>query len=173
MAFFSFLLKVTNFLVVNSAGTSPCRGRVPVSYDQQESDTRTLTIIYQSLIITVTFILASIFLYFTIVLIRMTKKMTSSKQFVVVIGGMICFSFLARCIFFLIILSVDFVSSVYMFCVLFTTEVLMMFIVQLQMNLRNMRLFKGFMTRTTSKNSQSVQSSDSSDSKSASKSNVE
>ena len=37
--------------LANNSGSSPCVGRVPLSYSTQESDTQTLTIIYQSIII--------------------------------------------------------------------------------------------------------------------------
>ena len=45
-------------VILEKDGESPCPGRVAPNYDEQKEDTRTLTIIYQSLIISVTFILA-------------------------------------------------------------------------------------------------------------------
>jgi hypothetical protein len=106
-------------------------GRVPPDYSEQEEDVRTLDIIYQSLIITITFVLAVIFLYYSR---RLVSKMNKWSGFVAVIAGTIISSFLLRCIFFIIVLAVDFTSSIYMFIVLMITEVLMMFFLQLQLN---------------------------------------
>jgi hypothetical protein len=53
---------------------------------------------------------------------------------VVIVGGLIVVSFLARCIFFIIVLSANFTSSVYMFIVLMLTEVMMMFFIGIQFN---------------------------------------
>lgn len=89
---------------------------------------------YQSLIIAVTFILACIFIYYTYHIYLVTQRLNANKQFVVVVGGIINFAFLLRCVFFLIVLSVDFVSDIYMFIVLLITEVIMMFVIQLQFN---------------------------------------
>ena len=115
-------------------GESPCPGRVAPSYDQQEEDIRTLTIVYQSLIIAVTFILAICFSYYSYRLVVILKDVTQSKQFVMVIGGVIVLFFLIRSILFLIILVVDFTSSVYMFITLMITEVFLILFLQLQLN---------------------------------------
>ena len=122
---------------------SPCPGRVAPNYDQQEEDTRTLTIIYQSLIISVTFILAVLFCYYSYNLIQVAKNLSKSKRFVMVIGGSIILSFLVRCILFIIILAVDFVSSVYMFITLMITEVFLLFFLQLQFNFPHVQALLG------------------------------
>ena len=124
----------------NSSGYSPCEGRVPVSYSQQDSDTRTLTIIYQSIIIAVTFILVCIFFYYTLRLFQTAKRTSKSKQFVVVVGAVINVSFLVRCILFLILLSTSLVSSVYLFVTLMVTEVLPMIFLFIQFNHRRISM---------------------------------
>ena len=121
-------------VILEEDGESPCPGRVAPSYDKQEEDTRTLTIIYQSLIISVTFVLASIFCYYSFTLLNQTKSLSSSKRFVMVIGGVIVLSFFLRSILFIIILAAEFKSSIYMFITLMITEVLVMFFLQLQFN---------------------------------------
>ena len=121
-------------VILAEDGESPCPGRVAPSYDEQEEDTRTLTIVYQSLIISVTFVLASIFCYYSYSLIKQTKNLSHHKRFVMVIGGVIVLSFFLRCILFIIVLAVEFKSSIYMFVTLFITEVLVTFFLQLQFN---------------------------------------
>mmetsp|Transcript_43049 Transcript_43049/g.60378 ORF Transcript_43049/g.60378 Transcript_43049/m.60378 type:complete len:140 (+) Transcript_43049:78-497(+) len=114
-------------VILEEDGSSPCPGRVAPSYDQQEEDTRTLTIIYQSLVISVTFVLALIFFYYSFTLMSVSKNVSRSKRFVLVIGGVIVVSFFVRSLLFIILLAADFVSSIYMFITLMITEVLMMF----------------------------------------------
>jgi len=133
----------------DTSGSTPCAGRVPISYSKQESNTRKLAIAYQAVIIAITFTLSSIFFYFTIVLVRVSQRLSSAKQFIIIVGGIICFCFLMRCIFFIIVLSADFVSNIYMFIVLFLTEVLMLFVLGLELNLRLFQAFQGFMSRAT------------------------
>ena len=65
--------------------------------------------------------------------------MAETKQFVVVIGAIFTFAFLLRSILFLIILAADFESSVYMFITLFITEVLMMTLLLIQFNKRQVQ----------------------------------
>ena len=108
-----------------TSGESACEGRVAVTYDSVEEDTRTLAIVYQTIIIAVTIVLGSIFFYYTYKVFQSAKKMASSKQFVIVVGGVFTVAFLARTILFLIILAADFASAIYMFITLFLTEVLM------------------------------------------------
>ena len=43
-------------------------------------------------------------------------------------------AFVARCILFMVLLALDFTSAVYLFCTLFFTEVLMIFLIQLEFN---------------------------------------
>ena len=60
-----------------------------------------------------------------------------------VIGGAIVLSFFVRCILFIIILAVEFVSSVYMFITLMITEIFLLFFLQLQFNSSRIRLLLG------------------------------
>ena len=130
-------------VILETDGESPCPGRVAPSYDEQREDTRTLTIIYQSLIIFVTFILAALFCYYSFNLIQISKKVSRSKRFVMVIGGTIVLSFFIRSLLFIIILAADFVSSVYMFITLMITEVILLFFLQLQFNSSSFRSLLG------------------------------
>ena len=130
-------------VILEEDAESPCPGRVAPNYDQQEEDTRTLTIVYQSLIISVTFILAFIFCYYSYNLIQLSKNVSKSKRFVMVIGGTIVFAFFVRCILFIIVLAVEFTSAIYMFITLMITEVLLMFFLQLQFNSSYVRTLMG------------------------------
>jgi hypothetical protein len=67
-----------------------------------------------------------------------------------VLGGILNLSFLARCVLFLILLTVNFVSDIYLFLTLFFTEVLMMFIMQLQFNMKIFHYFGKFVSGTSS-----------------------
>jgi magnesium-transporting ATPase (P-type) len=97
--------------------------------------------------------LGTTFFYYTYRIYRAAKQQTGSKQFVMVVGVTFIVSFLARCVFFLIILSVGFVSDIYMFIVLFLTEVMMMFFIQLQFNFKLFRLLEIYVKSTTSSKS--------------------
>ena len=130
------LLKISLFCLANNSGYSPCVGRVPLSYSTQESDTQTLTIIYQSIIIAITFLLVCVFFFYTLKLFQKAKRTSSSKQFVMVVGGVINIAFLVRCILFLILLSASIESSVYLFITLMVTEVLPMCFLFVQFNYR-------------------------------------
>jgi len=128
---------------------SPCPGRVAASNKDQEDATRTLSIVYQSVVIFITFILACMFWYSSYKLFKMTSKGVSrAKQFIFRIGALIVSAFMLRCILFLIILAADFESSIYMFITLFLTEVLLMFLIQLEFNKRfYWRIFGGTASR--------------------------
>ena len=130
-------------VILEEDGESPCPGRIAPSYDKQEEDTRTLTIIYQSLIISVTFVLGLVFCYYSFQLVKLSKNVTRSKRFVLVIGGVLVFSFFIRSILFIIILALEFTSSVYMFITLMITEVFVFFFLQLQFNFAAFRSFLG------------------------------
>ena len=130
-------------VILEEDGSSPCPGRVAPSYDKQEEDTRTLTIIYQSLVISVTLVLALVFFYYSSHLLSISKNVSRSKRFVLVIGGVIVVSFFIRSLLFLILLAADFISSVYMFITLMITEVLMIFFLQLQFNSQSFRSILG------------------------------
>ena len=142
-------------VILQEDGESPCPGRVAPSYEKQEEDTRTLTIVYQTLIIAVTFILATLFCYYSYNLIQISKKVSRSKRFVMVIGGVIVVSFFVRCILFIIILAVDFVSSVYMFVTLMITEVFLLFFLQLQFNFPVLRAIYGGSSGSSSRSARS------------------
>ena len=130
-------------VILEEDGDSPCPGRVAPSYDKQKEDTRTLSIVYQSLIISVTFILAAIFCYYSYALITISRNVSRSKRFVMVIGGVLVLSFFIRCVLFVIILAVEFKSSIYMFITLMITEVFLLFFLQLQFNSARVRGFLG------------------------------
>jgi len=118
----------------SDSGESPCVGRVPDNNDELEENTRILTIVYQSIIVAVTFFLAAIFSFYTRKLLAAAKNISRVKKFILFIGGLITFSFLIRCILFVIILAVEFTSSIYMFIALFLTEVMLMLLCALQFN---------------------------------------
>ena len=136
-------------ILANNSGYSPCVGRVPLSYSTQESDTQTLTIIYQSIIIAITFLLVCVFFIYTLKLFQTAKRTSSSKQFVMVVGGVINIAFLVRCILFLILLSASIVSSVYLFITLMVTEVLPMSFLLVQFNYRRIAELSSSATTVT------------------------
>ena len=135
-------------VILQEDGESSCPGRVAPNYDKQKEDTRTLTIVYQSLIISVTFVLATLFCYYSYSLVQLSKNVSRSKRFVMVIGGTIVLSFFVRCILFIIVLAVEFKSSIYMFITLMITEVFLLFFLQLQFN---SSLFRSFLGGTSSR----------------------
>ena len=118
--------------LVEEETSSPCDGRVPVDYSKIEEDTRTLAITYQSIIIAVTVILTLLCLYYTYLLFQTTKRVSGSKQFVALLGGIICLAFTLRCILFLILLAIELSSSIYLFITLMITEVILMIAIQIQ-----------------------------------------
>jgi len=118
---------------------SACPGRVPDSYVRENHNIRTLAIVYQTIIITITFILALVFFYYAYLLFSASKHISRAKRFVLIVGGVLVFSFLLRCILFIIVLSLDLKSAVYMFITLFITEILMMMVIALQFTLKVVR----------------------------------
>ena len=120
---------------------SDCPGRVG-STSSLEDDSRILSIVYQSIIITVTFLLAVVFFQSSYVLFRQSSKgVSSAKHFIFRMGVIVVCSFFLRCIFFIILLAAEFTSSIYMFIVLMITEVLMIFLIHLLFNMRYYRSF--------------------------------
>ncbi len=130
-----------------------CPGRVPASNEQLAQDTRTLSVIYQSIVIFFTFVLALIFLYMSYRLFSMASKgmiwldfsvcgvlnsiipaVSSAKMVIFRIGVIIVSAFMLRCILFIILLAVNFISDIYLFITLMITEVIMMFLVQAEFN---------------------------------------
>jgi hypothetical protein len=132
-----------------------CPGRVPASNEELESDTHTLSVIYQSIVIFFTFIFGVIFWFMSYRLFKVTSKgsfvfkslsfchltfgipgVSKAKQFIFRIGAILVTCFMLRCIFFIILLAVDFTSAIYLFIILMITEVIMMFLIQLEFNKR-------------------------------------
>ena len=103
-----------------------------MDYSTIEEDTRILAITYQSIIIAVTVLLTLLYLYYSYRLFETTKRISGAKQFVTVLGGIICSAFILRCILFLILLAIELSSSIYLFITLMITEVLMMVAIQVQ-----------------------------------------
>lgn len=136
-------------ILEQSPEMSPCPGRVASSTDNIEHSTRSLSVAYQSVVIFFSFVLAVLFLLSTLRFTRMVTTMSEARLFIIRLGALIVFTFLLRCIFFIIILAVDFASSIYMFIILFITEVLLIFLAQLSFNWKMMtgRLTK-ILTRT-------------------------
>lgn len=139
---------LSHHFIADSNGSSPCVGRVPISYSKQEKETRDLAITYQAVIIAITFVLSAIFLYFTFVVLQHAKRVASTKSFVMTVGIVITLSYLLRCILFLIVLSAEFVSSIYMFITLMITEVIPMIFLFL---LFNQRRIQTLASKTTTK----------------------
>jgi len=129
-----------------------CPGRVAASNEQLKTDTHTLSVIYQAIVIFFTFTLGAIFWYMSYRLFKVTSKgmfacviiyalslttcegVSSAKQFIFRIGAIIVSAFMLRCVLFIILLSVDFISDIYLFITLMITEVIMMFLVQAEFN---------------------------------------
>ena len=125
---------------------SECPGRVAATSSIEE-DSRVLSIVYQSIIITVTFLLAVVFFQSSYVLFRQSSKgVSDAKYFIFRIGAIIVSSFFLRCIFFIILLAAEFTSSIYMFIVLMITEVFMIFLIHLQFN---EKYYKSFFNGTS------------------------
>ena len=135
---------------------SDCPGRVPDSYTKENDNIRTLAIVYQTIIITITLILALVFFYYAYLLFSASKHISRAKRFVLIVGGVLVFSFLLRCILFIIVLSLNLTSAVYMFITLFITEVLMMLIIALQFTIKVIRTAHGTFSSTTNSSSASV-----------------
>jgi hypothetical protein len=114
--------------------TTACPGRAEPSYDEMMSQTRTLTVAYQSILIGITAILVGIFLFFTYLLTKSSQHIKRANYYIMIVGAVIGFSFLLRCILFVIILAADFASAVYMFVTLLITEVLPMGILLILFN---------------------------------------
>mmetsp|Transcript_40661 Transcript_40661/g.56506 ORF Transcript_40661/g.56506 Transcript_40661/m.56506 type:complete len:1260 (+) Transcript_40661:1007-4786(+) len=140
-------------VILEEDASSPCGGRVPVDYSKIEEDTRTLAITYQSIIIAVTVFLTFLYLYYTYVLFQTTKRISRVKQYVTVIGGIICIAFVLRCILFLILLAIELSSSIYLFITLMITEVFMMIAIQFQFHKRHISKMSGSDSRTSNTNS--------------------
>ena len=63
-------------VILDQTDESECPGRVKGSNEEVEEDTRTLSIIYQSIVIFFTFLLAIVFARQAFVLFRMTKSIS-------------------------------------------------------------------------------------------------
>jgi len=112
-----------------------CPGRVAASNEQLANDTHELSVIYQAIVIFFTFTLGAIFYYMSYRLFKVTSKgVSSAKKFIFRIGAIIVSAFMLRCVLFIILLAVDFISDIYLFITLMITEVIMMFLVQMEFN---------------------------------------
>ena len=121
----------------NNNPESDCPGRVPADNSDLKDATRTLSVAYQSILIFFTFILGTMFFYSSYTLFKITSRgVTDAKRFIFRLGVLIVSSFMLRCIFFIILLAADFTSDIYLFIVLLLTEVIMIFLVQLEFNKR-------------------------------------
>ena len=133
-------------ILKDNEATSECPGRVEAK-SNIDDQTRTLSIIYQSIVIVFTFFLAIVFFYSSWCLFRLTQKglfflfsfiknkqkqnssltnnliETQASTFVFRLGAILVTAFVAWCILFMILLAMDFTSAVYLFCTLFFTEV--------------------------------------------------
>ncbi len=72
---------------------------------------------------------------------------SSAKKFIFRIGAVIVSAFMLRCVLFIILLAVNFISDIYLFITLMITEVIMMFLVQLEFN---KKFFVSLLTGATS-----------------------
>ncbi len=77
------------------------------------------------------------------------------------IGAIIVTSFMLRCILFIILLAVNFISDIYLFITLMITEVIMMFLVQMEFNKNTYISVASAITGSTQSNKQSSGSSES------------
>jgi hypothetical protein len=128
-----------------------CPGRVAASNQQLISDTHELSLIYQSIVIFFTFIFGALFWFMSYRLFSLSSStiqfwhilipslnlilgISEAKKFVFRTGAIIVTSFMLRCILFIILLAADFISDIYLFITLMITEVIMMFLVQLEFN---------------------------------------
>ena len=141
-------------MFLEDGGVSPCGGRVATDYSDVEDSTRTLAIVYHSVIIGITLFLSLIFLYYTVIILSasQSRSLSGAKEYIVVIGGIICLAFILRSILFLLVLAIQFSSSIYLFITLFLTEVLLITVTQIQFLKRH---FTNTVTRSTSPRSSS------------------
>jgi len=132
---FAIVAIVYSQIIEDNESSSPCPGRVEASNDKLDEDTRTLSIVYQSIVIFFTFIFAALFWFSSYRLFKLTSKgVNNAKKFIFRLGAVIVSAFMLRCVFFIILLAADFTSSIYLFIVLMLTEVLMIFFVQAEFN---------------------------------------
>ena len=121
-------------ILANGTTESDCPGRVAADTQKLEDDTRQLSIIYQSIVIVVTFLLGCIFWYSSYRLFKITSKGVSrAKQFIFRIGALIVSAFMVRCVLFIIILGTEYTAWL-TWVTLLLTECLMIFLVQLEFN---------------------------------------
>jgi hypothetical protein len=118
-------------IIDGQSTASACPGRVGSSSTSVNQQITNLSIAYQSIVITFALMLALGFALCIVFLLR--TRINSIRQrvfFAALLSSVICaLGFLARCVLFLIILSVDFTSTVYMFVTLFLTEVVVILLV--------------------------------------------
>jgi hypothetical protein len=113
---------------------SICVGRVGDDGNDDDDDrTRTLSIVYQSIIIALTFFMGLAFVLSTRSIAAVAQS--AGRRFtgaLLHVSITIVTGFFLRCIFFIIILAADFESTAYMFVVLLLTEVILIVAIVLQ-----------------------------------------
>ena len=115
-------------VIDSSSSSSACPGRA-ITSGASNNEIRQLSIAYQSIIIALALILALAFLFIAIYLSSLTSLSSNPKlRSMIICAVAITFGFLARCILFLIILSLDFVSTIYMFLTLIFTEIVVIMV---------------------------------------------
>lgn len=124
-------------VILEEESENVCPGRAPEDNSKQEDDARTLSIVYQTIVIFLTLCFALFFLRSAVKLFMMTKSGASNaKRFIFRIGSVIVVAFLLRCVLFLVLLAIDLTSDIYLFITLMLTEVLMILLIALEFNQR-------------------------------------
>ena len=115
---------------------SECPGRVPGVPSSQADHIRTLSLVYQSIVIAITFILAVAFILSIYYMLKNGRRLRQSwfevyrsSHRVFQVAMIVVVGFLTRCILFIIILAADFTSTIYMFITLSITEILVIILV--------------------------------------------
>ena len=130
-ALFIIVMVIQGVVIPSDEEKVACEGRVAEEGDDEDDQTRVLSICYQSVIICFTFLMCVGFVY-SYVSVRKNATLKSSSSRVFRIAGLAAFAFLLRCVFFIIILAGDFESTIYMFIVLMITEVFVVIVLPLQ-----------------------------------------
>ena len=176
----------TIFLQEGNKDDSECPGRVPPNNDELKEDTRTLSIVYYTIVIFLTLLFALVFLRKSLQLLKMTTSnfslfyklttniltlfnpsslpgaKTKARVFVFRLGAVTVTSFLLRCVLFIILIAADFTSDIYLFITLFLTEVVMILLISLELNKAFYNSVIDAVTETISAKSQQLNSEKSS-----------
>ena len=127
-ALMTWLLFIATSIAVGilaKPGQGPCPGRVSANTDSNSSQIQALSIAYQSIVISFAVILVLGFLVVLKMISKMDNTMGNESPFatLVMVTLVVATGFIARCILFIIILAVDFTSTIYLFFTLVFTEV--------------------------------------------------